>query len=211
MIVKPLLIGAMESAVNRYLDLDQNKNSFLAPLAGKIIAVTVQPFDETVYLCPTVDAIQILDHSPTPPDTQISGSLWSLGLMGLSSRPMRSVFSGEVKIEGDIHTGRKFQELFDKLEIDLERKLSPYLGDGLAHQISGFFRSGRNWAKDSAETFRVNLTEFLQEETRDLPAVPETDIFYRQIDELRTAFDRLHSRTARLEMILAAKRPASDS
>lgn len=211
MILKPLLIGAMESAVNRYLSLDQNKNSFLAPLAGKIIAVTVQPFGETVYLCPTGDSIQILDHSPAPPDTQISGSLWSLGLMGLSSRPMRSVFSGEVKIEGDIHTGRRFQELFDNLEIDLEKKLSPYLGDMLAHQFAGLFRSGQNWAKDSAETFRVNLTEFLQEETRDLPAVPETDIFYQQIDELRTAFDRLHSRTVRLEMILATKQSASGS
>jgi len=32
--------------------------------------------------------------------------------MGLSSKPMRSIFSGEVKIEGDMQTGRKFQELF---------------------------------------------------------------------------------------------------
>jgi len=42
----------------------------------------------------------------------------------------------------------------------------------------------------------------LQEETRDLPAVPEMDIFYRQIDELRTDFDRLQSRIERLENTL---------
>lgn len=211
MIVKPLLIGALESAINSYLSLDQNKNSFLAPLNGKIIAITVQPFAETIYLCPTHESIQVLDYSPASPDTRISGSLWALGMMGLSSRPMRSLFSGEVKIEGDIRTGRKFQELFDKLDIDLEKTLSPYLGDLMAHQIAGFFKSGQNWAKNSTETFRVNLTEFLQEETRDLPAIPEMDIFYQQIDELRTDFDRLHSRTARLEMILAARQSDSDS
>ncbi|MGZ8144061.1 MAG: ubiquinone biosynthesis accessory factor UbiJ [Methylosarcina sp.] len=211
MIIKPLLIGALESAINSYLSLDQNKNFFLAPLTGKVIAVTVQPFGETVYLCPTAGSIQILDRFHTSPDTHITGSLWALGLMGLSSRPIRSVFSGEVKIEGDIHTGRKFQELFDKLDINLEEKLSHYTGDRVAHRIARVFRSSQNWVKDSVETFRVNLTEFLQEEIRDLPAVPEMDIFYQHIDELRTAFDRLQSRAERLEMILAARRSASNS
>jgi ubiquinone biosynthesis protein UbiJ len=39
----------------------------------------------------------------------------------------------------------------------------------------------------------------LQEETRDLPAVPEAELFYAEVDELRTDFDRLQSRIERLE------------
>jgi ubiquinone biosynthesis protein UbiJ len=129
----------------------------------------------------------------------LTGSVFALGLMGLSSKPMRSIFSGEVVIEGDMQTGRKFQELFAKLDINLEQQLARYTGDNLAHNISRFFRSGQDWSKESIETFRLNAKEFLQEETRDLPAVPEMDIFYRQIDELRTDFDRLQSRIERLE------------
>lgn len=208
MIIKPLLIGALESAINSYLSLDQDKNFFLTPLAGKVIAVTVQPFEETIYLCPTTESIQLLDQFPDAPDTRISGSAWALGLMGLSSKPMRSVFSGQVKIEGDIHTGRKFQELFDKLDIDLEEKLSHYTGDIIAHKIGRFFRIGRDWTNDSVETFKLNLSEFLQEETRELPAVPEMDIFYHQVDGLRTGFDRLQSRIARLETLLKAEHEA---
>jgi ubiquinone biosynthesis protein UbiJ len=208
MIIKPLLIGALETAINSYLSLDQDKNFFLAPLAGKVIAVTVEPFDETIYLCPTAESIQLLDQFPGPCDTRISGSLWSLGLMGLSSKPMRSVFSGEIKIEGDMQTGRKFQELFDKLDLDLEEKLSHYTGDIIAHKIGRFFRAGKHWSQETVETFKLNLTEFLQEETRDLPAVPEMDIFYHQVDELRIGFDRLQSRVARLETMLRAKHEA---
>ncbi|MGZ8161993.1 MAG: ubiquinone biosynthesis accessory factor UbiJ [Methylobacter sp.] len=210
MILKPLLMSALETALNKYLSLDEDSGFFLAPLAGKVIAVTIQPFDETVYLCPTPESIQLLDNIPDQPDTHLIGSVFALGLMGLSSKPMRSIFSGEVKIEGDMTTGRRFQELFAKLDIDLEEKLSHYTGDIIAHQIGQFFRAGQNWAKDSIETFRLNTSEFLQEETRDLPAGPEMDIFYRQVDELRTRFDRLQSRIERLEVTQSSKLKAQD-
>ena len=202
MAIKPLLMSALETALNKFLEMDQNRAVFLAPLSGKIIAVTLLPFNETIYLCPTSDSIQLLDYSPDQPDTQLTGSVFAFGLMGLSSKPMRSIFSGEIKIEGDMQTGRKFQELFAKLDINLEQQLARYTGDTIAHNISQFFRAGQNWSKESIETFRLNASEFLQEETRDLPAVPEADLFYAQVDELRTDFDRLQSRVERLENAL---------
>jgi ubiquinone biosynthesis protein UbiJ len=210
MIIKPLLISAFETAINSYLALDDNSHVLLAPLAGKVIAITIQPFDETIYLCPAADSIQCLDISPEQPDTRITGSPWSLGLMGLSSKPMRSIFSGEVKIEGDTHTGRKFQDLFAKLDINLEAKLARYTGDRFAQTIGQFFRSGRDWSKDSIETFKLNVSEFLQEETRDLPAAPEIEIFYRHVDELRSDCDRLQSRIQRLQNALAENNKHQD-
>lgn len=211
MIIKPLLMSALETAINSYITLDDNSQYLLAPLAGKVIAITVHPFNETIYLCPANDAIQCLDVSPAEqPDTHITGSPWALGLMGVSSKPMRSIFSGEVKIEGDTHTARKFQDLFAKLDINLEAKLAHYTGDSIAHNIGQFFRTGQDWSKDSIETFRLNIAEFLQEETRDLPAGPEIDIFYRQVDELRTDFDRLNSRIERLEKVLAENNKQQD-
>jgi len=205
MALKPLLMAALESALNRYLRLDLDVGELLTPLAGKVIGLTVEPFGETVYLCPTTDAIQVLDAYPEPPDTRITGSLWSLGLMGISAKPMRSVFSGEVRIEGDASTGRQFQALFDKLNIDLEEKLAQVTGDVIAHQIGNFFRSGSRWTRQSLRTFELNLSEFLQEETRDLPAGPEADIFYRHVDALRADFDRLNCRIERLGTVLPPK------
>jgi len=211
MVIKPLLLSALETAINSYITLDDNSQYLLAPLAGKVIAITVQPFNETIYLCPANDAIQCLDVSPAEqPDTHITGSPWALGLMGVSSKPMRSIFSGEVKIEGDTHTARKFQDLFAKLDINLEAKLAHYTGNSIAHSIGQFFRTGQDWSTDSIETLRLNIAEFLQEETRDLPPGPEIDIFYRQVDELRTDFDRLRSRIERLENVLAENNKQQD-
>ena len=205
MIIKPLLMSALETALNKFLALDQNSGFFLAPLIGKVIAVTITPFNETIYLCPSSDSIQLLDYCTDQPNTQLTGSVFAFGLMGLSSKPMRSIFSGEVKIEGDMNTGRKFQELFAKLDINLEQQLARYTGDSVAHNISQFFRAGQNWSKESIETFRLNTSEFLQEETRELPAGPEVDIFFAQVDKIRTDFDRLQSRVEHLENKLLKK------
>lgn len=199
MVIKPLLISVLESALNKYILLDKNASLMLTPLAGKVIAINVQPFDETIYLCPSKDSIQLLDQFPGQPDTILTGSLSTLGLMGLSATPMRALFSGEVKIEGDIHAGQQFQELFAKLDIDLEQQVAQFTGDTIAHNISQLFRAGRDWSKESIETLRLNAAEFLQEETRDLPAKAEMDIFCQQVDDLRTDFDRLQSRLARLD------------
>ena len=202
MLIKPLLIAAIEAALNRYLALDNNKEELLIPLKGKIIALTVQPFNETLYLCPTSDSIQIIDQITGQPDTTISGSAWALGLMGISAKPMRSVFSGGIKIEGDIQTGKQFQAVFKKLDIDLEGLLAQYTGHDIANKLSQFFRSGQEWGKETVETFKLNTAEFLQEETRDLPAKAEIEIFYKDVDDLRTATDRLQARIERLSHII---------
>ncbi len=192
-------MSAIENALNIFIGLDDHKTKYLSPLADKIIAISIQPFDETIYLCPSADSIQLLDYCTTQPDATLTGSAFAFGLMGLSASPMRSIFSGDIKIEGDMHTGKKFQELFAKLNINIEPLIAQYTGDKIANTLSQFFNSGKNWSNESIETFKLNLSEFLQEETRDLPSAPEIDIFYTQVDHLRTDFDRLQSRIDRLQ------------
>ncbi len=199
MIIKPLFISALESAINHYIYLDDNAGQFLTPLTGKVIAITIEPFNETLYLCPTESSIQCLENFVGEVDTTISGSLAALGLMGLSKTPMRSIYKGEVNISGDMEVGRKFQTLFDKLDINLEKKLALYTGETFAHSVGQLFRSGKSWTEETIETFKLNTTEFLQEETRDLPAKPEADIFYRQVDDLRMDYDRLAAHVTRLQ------------
>ncbi|WP_031434604.1 ubiquinone biosynthesis accessory factor UbiJ [Methylomarinum vadi] len=199
MIIKPIFAGILETALNQYLALDEDVELFLAPLSGKVIAVTIEPYGETLYLCPSEHIIQVLESYQGRIDTTISGTLPALGMMSLDASSIRSVFSGEVRIEGDTHTGHKFQRLFQQLDIDLEEQLSRFTGDIIAHKIGNLFRSGRDWSKQTLETFRLNLEEFLQEETRQLPAKAEADIFFRQVDELRSDYDRLEARLERLQ------------
>jgi len=199
MTIKPLLISAFEAALNKYLSLDEDVTLFLKPLAGKIIAITIQPFGETLYLCPTPHSIQIIDVYEGTINTTLTGSLAAFGLMGLSSTPARSFFSGEVVIEGDLTVGHQFQKLFDQLDIDLEEQLSNVTGDVIAHKIGHFFRTANEWNKESINSLQLNIKEFLQDETKDLPPAPEINILSEQVDQLKEDFDRLEARIKRLD------------
>lgn len=200
---KPLLIAALETALNRYLAMDDRTEQYLSPMAGKVIAVHITSFDETLYLCPTQDSIQMLESYQGHVDASLSGSLSALGLMGLSATPMRSLFKGEVKIGGDTEIARKLQRLFGKLDINLEGKLARYTGEAFAQRLSSLLRGGRDWSRHSLTSFRLNLEEFLQEETRDLPAKPEAELLFKQIDDCRGDADRLTARIERLAATLA--------
>lgn len=197
--LKPLLIAAIETALNAYLTLDEHIETYLAPMSGKVIAIHVTPFDETLYLSPATNRLQVLEHYEGKIDTRISGSLTALGLMGMSAMPMRSLFKGEVRIEGDAQLARTFQRLFEKIDIDLTSKLARFTGDTFAQRLSGFVKGGRLWSKQSLENFKLNLEEFLQEETRELPAKAEAELLFQYIDTCRFDSDRLQARIDRLQ------------
>jgi ubiquinone biosynthesis protein UbiJ len=203
MTIKPFLISVLETTLNQTLSLDDNVAQFLTPLAGKVIAITMTPFNETVYLCPTADKIQCLANFGGQIDTTLTGSLFALGLMGLSANPVHSLHNGTVQIDGDLEVGRKFQTLFKKLDLNIEKKIATYTGETFAHSLGQLFRSSKSWTEETLETFKLNACEFLTEETRDLPAKPEADSFYRQVDTLRMDYDRLAAHITRLHSQLA--------
>jgi ubiquinone biosynthesis protein UbiJ len=198
--IRPLLIGALETSLNAYLGLDEQLEQLLAPMVGKVLAIHITPFNETLYLCPTHDRIQFLENYTGEVDTRLSGSLSALGLMGLSATPMRSLFKGEVRIEGDTLLAQKLQRMFEKLDINLETKLARYSSDDFAQRVSQLFRASRDWTQNTLTSFRLNLEEFLQEETRDLPAKAEAELVFQEIDAARSDLDRL---SARIERLLA--------
>jgi ubiquinone biosynthesis accessory factor UbiJ len=202
MLIKPILMNVLEAAINRYLALGNNTEAVLAPLAGKVIGITLQPFNETVYLCPAENSIQCLDQITRPPDTTIAGSASALGLMGLSATPMRTLFAGQVTIDGDMQVGHHFQRLFSKLEVNFEAQLAKIMGEHLAHRLGQVFRTSKQWHSDSLENLKLNTSELLQEETRDLPAPAEAEMFFHQIDVLRNDYDRLQARIMRLQDLI---------
>ena len=206
-----LLLSLLEPALNRYLGLADNYQTLLAPLAGKVIAIELTDIAQTFYLCPGHERLQILENHPHPVDAKLRGSLAALGLMGLSATPLHALFKGEVSIEGDTVVAHKFQSLFSKLDLKLEHRLAHITGPNLAHKLSGLFNGGREWTRDSLHNFRLNLEEFLQEETREVPAKAEAELIFTAIDQLRSDADRLEARIQRLRDTLDATLAAPQS
>lgn len=56
------------------------------------------------------------------------------------------------------------------------------------------------WHEEILATLQLNIVEFLQDETRDLPATTEAEIFYEQVSKLQldelTLTEKLNRLTA---------------
>lgn len=205
-----VLAGTLETAIGRYLALDPNARDLLTPMAGKLIGLQFEPIGATLYLCPTERGVQVLTEASTPPDVTLSGSVGAFARLGLGGAAEDSLFAGEIVMDGDHNLARRFQALFRKLDIDWQGHLARLTGDRLAALSLDFLRSGADWTRDSVATFGTNLAEFWQEESRELPAPPETEAFYAEVDTLRADRDRLEARIQRLETLLAHPPTSAD-
>lgn len=201
MLFHSFFLSLLESALSRYINLDPDVELFLQPLAGKIIKLTLEQPSISFFLCPTANSIQILEDYQGVPDTSLQGSAFSFATMGLKQQPTDALFAGEIGISGDTHTARDFQKFFERLDIDWEEQISKVTGDVVGHQIGRLCRTTALWSKDTIESIKLDVSEYLQEETRDLPSPIETEHLYRDIDQLRADFDRLQQRVNRLSGI----------
>ena len=51
--------------------------------------------------------------------------------------------------------------------------------------LETLFRTGQSWQEKTLATLQLNVIEFLQDETRDLPAMAEAELFYQHVAELQ--------------------------
>lgn len=194
-----LFAGLVGDAFERFLRLDPNSPRYLAPLAGKVIALRLLPFGWRLALCPGEKSMQILHGFEGNPAVTLAGSPLAFARMGLSDSPRRALFAGEVTVEGDMDVARRFQSLFERLSIDWEALLARQTGVTLASGIMELLRDSRAFGIDTLQSLGMNIAEYWQEESRQLPAKAEADIFFEEVDNLRADFDRLEAKILRLQ------------
>lgn len=190
-------LALLEVAINRALALDPETCARLDSLSGKVIALDLQGWEVTLFLLFGEGGLRLMGHYEGEPNTRLGGT--PIGLLRLGqARAGEGLFSGEVKISGDIELGQRVQRILSGLDIDWEEQLSRLTGDVLAHSISRGVRGLLAWGKDTVARLEESLVDTLQEERRDLPPRWEVDEFLAGVDALREGTDRL---TARLQLL----------
>jgi ubiquinone biosynthesis protein UbiJ len=80
------------------------------------------------------------------------------------------------------------------MDIDWSEPLADILGDELAYQLQISGNSFIKWGRESIKSFSMNVSEYLQEESRDVLTDTELEIFNTNVDQLREDVDRLQAR-----------------
>ena len=106
--------------------------------------------------------------------------------------------SGDLTIEGDVELVNGLRAILIQVEIDWEEIASRYVGDSFAYQSGVFAQCAKNYLQRSVENFRLDVSEYLREESGVVPTRAETDQFLRDVDALDADLERLEVRMSRL-------------
>ena len=96
-----------------------------------------------------------------------------------------------LQMQGDIQLVQAIYSILSDLDIDWEEQLSQRTGDVIAHQIGNIARGLQRWRRHLGQKLRSDVTEYLQEESGQLPTRQEVEDFFTDIYLLQQDVDRL--------------------
>jgi len=187
----------LESLLNHHVQSSSAAEELLASLNGRSLAVEVDGLGLELRLEATEGRLRVHDDGIDDATATISGSPLTLLSLLRSSTAGGFRASGS-RLRGDAETAEAFSEVLRLARPELEEELSHFAGDVLAHEIAGGARRLTAWGDRALSALRMNSAEFLQEESRQLPARLEAEAFFREVESLREDFDRVAYRVDRL-------------
>ena len=186
--------ATLQAIVNRYISLDKEIEQKLKPLRGKILEINIQKTPFHYGFLFTKNNIEVISADKIAADAVISGDLFTfLKLFKSSSLSNMS----KLTITGDQTFSENAYHVLHDLDIDWEEVLSHYTGDVVAHKVGQCVAGIKKWFDHGAHSFKVSLTEYVQEELRYFPSSTEMNDFMDEVDTLKHDLDRLSLRLAR--------------
>lgn len=194
-----MLLAPLESVLNRNIAASSAARSACKRLDGKTLAIHFNAAPQSslasFYLSCKDERVSIATRSDAPASASLSGSpLAYIGMVG--AQPESAMRGGGVHIEGDAEVAQAFRDLLKAAQPDVEEELSRVVGDVAAHQLGNVARGIVSFGRRAANTFAQNVSEYLQEESRDVVTRVEVDEFVVSIDRLREDVDRAEARIA---------------
>jgi ubiquinone biosynthesis protein UbiJ len=216
MTASPAWLAAVEAMLNRNLDESSQAAAVARHLEGRSLRVDIASLTSIRAAVRSGRVLLSSDISETA-DAVVSGSaiaLWNLFRADVS-HPIRGVPAGgaagardqspPATVQGDAEVANRFRELFKFTRPDLETEVSRLLGEIPARGLARFAQTARQWSARAVASARANVSEYLQEESRDLVNRTELEEFLRGVDQAREAADRAEARLAQLERRIRAR------
>lgn len=197
-----MLLAPLETLLNRNIAASGAARAICKRLTGKTLAVQLLAAPDhplfDIYFTSDGERVTMSTQPQAESSAKLSGTPLAFFRM-LGPQPETTLRSGGVRIEGDAEIAQAFRDLLKAAQPDFEEELARVVGDIPAHQLVNLARGAAAFGKRLANAFAQNLSEYLQEESRDLATRIEVDEFITAVDRLREDVDRAEARLVLLE------------
>ncbi len=209
-----MLLNLINSALKKYLDSDPEISAKLNQFAGQCLLVHLTDINKHLLVTPVQAGLEVSEYvideevsitNELEVTTTIHSNIVSLARMGLGAEYQSMLNSGALKIEGDAEFANQLRSIFMQVDLDWEEIASKYVGDSVAYQVGLYVNRFKNYKSRSVDNFRLDVSEYLQEESRIVPTKVELDRFMASVDDMDAHVQRLEARVQRLMKVTEAK------
>ena len=198
--IDPTLIGAscatLEQAINHSLSLDSCTQEKLANYAGRVIQLRcTQP--ELILYFRIDSSISVLQYFEGDADAGIQGTRGDWLALLTADDLASALINGKLVISGDTQLFMALKSIAEQIELDWEGQLAIFIGDIPAHLAGRVVNAVGDFSRQTQQTARRTLDDFLHEEARLLPAKIECENFYQRLRALEMKIDRIDAKIKR--------------
>ncbi|MBK3746632.1 ubiquinone biosynthesis accessory factor UbiJ [Stutzerimonas balearica] len=205
--LRQALLASAEQGLNRVLRLDPTALPHLARLAGRIIEIDCSAPAMQLFVLVEEDGLRLASSWAADADCRLRAPASSLVRLLVSRQKTAVLHEPQVSIDGDSGVLMSLAEVLQDLELDWEYEASRWLGPVGAQLLGTGVRTPTRWLRESGDSIRQDLADYLTEESRALVGQQEAEVRFSEIDELKLALDRLEARIERLAHNLAPEKP----
>ena len=198
--MKPSPVAIIEQILNGHVQESTAALDLMASIPGKSLAIDVEGPGMTIFLFADEGRLRVEGVSDAPATATVRGTPLAL-LASLRGDSLSGYQDSGIAVSGDAEVAEAFATILRLARPDMEEQLSHVLGDVLAHQAGNVAHDVHVWGKQALAALELNTTEYLQEESRRLPARVEVEGFFADIERLRDDAERI---AVRIERHIAA-------
>ena len=195
-VVMPSPLAIIEQMLNGHVQESSAALDLLSSLQGKSLGVEVTGPGITIVISAEDEKLRLELSGESPATATVCGTPLAL-LASLRGDALSGFKDSGIAMSGDAEVAEEFSTLLRLARPDLEEQLSHLTGDVVAHQVGSAARDIHSWGRQAVTALRMNTTEYMQEEGRQVPTRVEVEGFFAEIDRLRDAAERVAARIER--------------
>lgn len=208
-----LALSAFESVLNEWVDLDAATRQGFDQLAGKLLRVQMDAphlsidtiFDQgRIRLAPTpvgmddAPASSLFEQRPydAKQTATHATAILSVPHMVALARLLGATpgTTGNLPVQGDMALLQHIQQIMAQAEPDISVKLSPWIGDTLAGQLSTLLSQGKQALQRTSASFFSHAEDVIKEDSGVLAPRWQAERFIDGVRDLRNDVERLQAR-----------------
>ncbi len=197
-----MLLKFINNSIKKYFDSDPEVSAQIHELEGQQLLLKVTDLKKEFLITPVNSSIIVTnyqdDEAVKEVATTIHANVITLLRLAIGADYQSMLNNDTLKIDGDVELANRLRTIFMKVDIDWEEVASKYVGDALAYKLGVLARRTKSYKQRSIENFRLDVREYMQEESRIVPTRIEIERFLNDVDALDADIDRLEARLRRL-------------